>query len=462
MNAADRQHSPQISGRASSESLTPRTIVEALNRHIVGQDAAKRAVAIAIRNRWRRQQLPGTIRDEVLPKNIILIGTTGIGKTEIARRVAQLIEAPFVKVEASKYTEVGYHGRDVESMVRDLVEVAANQVRARELGRVSRKAEETSEERLLDLLVPPSDGMEEDEVARRSRTREAFRHKLRTGELDERTVELRIPDRATPGFDLFSPAGMENLSLDLPGFFKKLGRDSSKPRRLAVPEALIALRQEEAEKLLDDDKVQQEAVRVAQENGIIFIDEIDKIVSTSGAREPGVSREGVQRDLLPVVEGSAVPTRYGVVRTDHILFIAAGAFQGCRPSDLIPELQGRFPIRVELTTLERDDFLRILIEPENALPRQYGALLGVDGVAVEFTDEGLARIADLAFELNRSHENIGARRLATIFEKLLEEPLFRAPDALEAGGNRLRIDAAAVEGALREAIEERDDRSFIL
>jgi ATP-dependent HslUV protease ATP-binding subunit HslU len=445
--------------------LTPREIVEALDRHIVGQTAAKRAVAIAIRNRWRRQQLPGTIRDEVLPKNILLIGTTGIGKTEIARRVAQLIDAPFIKVEASKYTEVGYHGRDVESMARDLVEVSVKQVRARELQSVARRAEEAAEERVLDLLVPPADsgeGGESDDPGRRGRTREAFRHKLRAGELDSRSVEIRVADRAMPGFDLFSPAGMEHFSLDLPGLFKKLGRDASKPRRLPVREALAALRDEEAEKLLDEEKVHREGLRVAEESGIIFIDEIDKIISSARSREPGVSREGVQRDLLPVVEGTSVPTRYGVVRTDHVLFIGAGAFQGSRPSDLIPELQGRFPIRVELASLERADFLRILREPENALPRQYGALLGVDGVALDFTPEGLERIADLAWELNRSHENIGARRLATIFEKLLEEPLFRAPDSLGAGGKRLRIDAAAVDAALGDAIRARDDRSFIL
>jgi len=442
--------------------LTPREIVEALDRHIVGQTAAKRAVAIAIRNRWRRQQLPATIRDEVLPKNILLIGTTGIGKTEIARRVAQLIDAPFIKVEASKYTEVGYHGRDVESMARDLVEVAVKQVRARELRSVSRRAEEAAEERVLDLLVPPADAGETEDPGRRQRTRDAFRHKLRAGELDGRSVEVRVADRAMPGFDLFSPAGMEHFSLDLPGLFKKLGRDATKPRRLPVREALAALRDEEAEKLLDEEKVNREGVRVAEENGIIFIDEIDKIISTARSREAGVSREGVQRDLLPVVEGTSVPTRYGVVRTDHVLFIGAGAFQGSRPSDLIPELQGRFPIRVELASLERADFLRILREPENALPRQYGALLGVDGVALEFTPDGLERIADLAYELNRTHENIGARRLSTIFEKLLEEPLYRAPDSLAGGGGRLRIDAAAVDAALGEQIRARDDRSFIL
>ena len=443
--------------------LTPRMVVEALDRHIVGQTDAKRAVAVSIRNRWRRQQLPDTIRAEVMPKNIILIGSTGVGKTEIARRVAQLIEAPFVKVEASKYTEVGYHGRDVESMIRDLVEVSLNLVRSRELERVGRKAEEAAEERLLDQLVPPTDSIEEEDQKRRERTREAFRHKLRTGELDDRTVDLHIADRSGPGFDLFSPSGLEQFSMDLPGLFKKLGREPGKPKRYTIPEARIALRQEEAEKLLDDDKVNAEAVRVAEESGIIFIDEIDKVISTATSRrEAGVSREGVQRDLLPVVEGSAVTTRYGVVRTDHILFIAAGAFQGAQPSDLIPELQGRFPIRVTLDSLGRDDFLRILTEPQNALPRQYGALLGTDGVAIDFTEEGLGRIADIAYELNRSHENIGARRLYTIFERLLEEPLFHAPDDLKEIGSKIRIDGAAVDAALRELVESRDERSFIL
>ena len=443
--------------------LTPKKVVEALDRHIVGQADAKRAVAVAIRNRWRRQQLPESIRDEVMPKNIILIGSTGVGKTEIARRVAQLIDAPFVKVEASKYTEVGYHGRDVESMVRDLVEVSVNLVRARELARVAVKAEEAAEEKLLDLLVPPTDSVEEEERTRRERTRDAFRFKLRAGDLDDRTVEVTTHDRSMPGFDLFSPSGIEHFSLDLPGMFKKLGKDTSKPRRMTVPEAREALRQEEAEKLLDEDKVNTEAVKVAEESGLIFIDEIDKVISTaSNRREAGVSREGVQRDLLPVVEGSAVATRYGVVRTDHILFIAAGAFQGAQPSDLIPELQGRFPIRVTLDSLERDDFLRILTEPQNALPKQYGALLGTDGVALDFTDEGLGRIADIAFELNRTHENIGARRLYTIFERLLEDPLYHAPDDLSSIGKKVKIDAAAVDSALRELVESRDERSFIL
>ncbi len=444
-------------------SLTPRQVVEALDRYIVGQTDAKRAVAVSIRNRWRRQQLPEAIRKEVIPKNIILIGSTGVGKTEIARRVAQLIDAPFVKVEASKYTEVGYHGRDVESMVRDLVEVSLNLVRCRELELVSRKAEEAAEERLLDQLVPPTESVEDDDRQRRERTREAFRHKLRTGELDDRTVEMHIADRQGPGFDLFSPSGLEQFSMDLPGLFKKLGKDPGKPRRLTIPEARTAIRQEEAEKLLDDDKVNAEAVRLAEESGIIFIDEIDKVISTATSRrEAGVSREGVQRDLLPIVEGSAVTTRYGVVRTDHILFIAAGAFQGAQPSDLLPELQGRFPVRVTLNAIGRDDFLRILTEPENALPRQYSALLGTDGVAVEFTPEGLGRIADIAYELNRSHENIGARRLYTIFERLLELPLFHAPDDLKEIGNKLKIDGPAVDVALKELVESRDERSFIL
>ena len=443
--------------------LTPTEVVHALDRHIVGQADAKRAVAVAIRNRWRRQQLPEVMRREVMPKNIILIGTTGVGKTEIARRVSNLFEAPFIKVEASKYTEVGYHGRDVESMVRDLVEVSVNLVREKELVRVGKKAEEAAEERLLDELVPPTDSIEEDDQKRRERTREAFRHKLRSGELDERTVEVRVADKSMPGFDLFSPGGMEHFSLDLPGLFKKMGKEQAQPRRMTIPEARKALAEEEAEKLLDEDKVHQDAIRLAEDQGIIFIDEIDKVISTASTqREAGVSREGVQRDLLPVVEGCAVTTRYGVCRSDHILFIAAGAFQGSQPSDLIPELQGRFPIRVTLDSLERDDFLRILNEPENALPRQYGALLGTDGVALEFTKDGLGRIADLAFELNRTHENIGARRLYTIFERLLEAPLFHAPDDLKQIGNKVRIDAEAVEEALRELLETRYERNFIL
>ncbi len=442
--------------------LTPTEIVAALDRHIVGQSAAKRAVAIAIRNRWRRRQLGLPMRDEVMPKNIILIGSTGVGKTEIARRVSQLVQAPFLKVEASKYTEVGYHGRDVESMVRDLVDASVNLVKAEELKQVGERAEERAEEALLDVLVGAANGdASAEEREQRERTRGAFRRKLAAGELEGREVEIAVETRNVPFIDVISPGGVEQLGFDMQSLFNRLGPQQTARRRIPISEARRILRAQEAEKLVDRDRVQAEGVRRAEESGIIFLDEIDKIISPPGAHHgPEVSREGVQRDLLPIVEGSTVMTRYGMVRTDHVLFIGAGAFHNARPTDLIPELQGRFPIRVELASLERAEFSRILKEPEHALPRQYAALLETEGVKIEFQDDGLERIAELAWELNQRTQNIGARRLYALFEKLLEDPLFRAPDAVEE--RRVVVNRGYVDGCLGGLLDSAEQRSYIL
>lgn len=445
--------------------LTPVEIVAALDRHIVGQMEAKRAVAIAIRNRWRRQQLEESMRDEVMPKNIVLIGSTGVGKTEIARRVSQLVNAPFLKVEASKFTEVGYHGRDVESMIRDLVDGAVNLVKAEELEVVEEKAARAAEERLLDLLVGPATGAEDDEEKqRREKTRETFRKKLAAGELDEREVEISVDAKGTPSFlEVFSNSGIEQLGVDLQGLFDRGNSAQTQSRRVTIAEARPILRSQEAEKLVDQDKVQREGLRRAEESGIVFLDEIDKIVSKGGATQgPEVSREGVQRDLLPIVEGSTVMTRYGMMRTDHVLFIGAGAFHGSKPTDLIPELQGRFPIRVELSALGQEEFLRILCEPENALPKQYAALLGTEGVEVTFKEEGLRRIAEIAWELNQSTQNIGARRLYALFEKLLEGPLFEAPDLIPAQQKKIGIDAEFVDRQLADIVADKEQSSYIL
>ncbi|MGE3163618.1 MAG: ATP-dependent protease ATPase subunit HslU [Planctomycetota bacterium] len=445
--------------------LTPVEIVAALDRHIVGQMEAKRAVAIAIRNRWRRRQLGPEIRDEVLPKNIILIGSTGVGKTEIARRVSQLVSAPFIKVEASKYTEVGYHGRDVESLVRDLVDVAVALVRGEELAEVHARAQAAAEERILDLLVPPTVGSgSPEERDQRDRTRDTFRRKLAAGELDAREIEIAVDSKgANPLFDMFSGAGMEQLGLDLQGLMQRSGRSAPQPRRMTVAEARPLLAGQEAEKLIDQDKVNQKGLRLAEDSGIVFLDEIDKIVTKGGGTQgPEVSREGVQRDLLPIVEGSTVMTRYGAARTDHMLFIGAGAFHGSKPTDLIPELQGRFPIRVELSALGREDFLRILREPQNSLPRQYAALLGTEGVTVDFQPEGLARIAEIAWDLNQSTQDIGARRLYTLFERILERPLFEAPDLIPPGARSFSVDAAFVDSQLGGLLADRDQSSYIL
>ena len=441
--------------------LTPPQIVAELDRFIVGQRAAKRAVAIALRNRWRRQNVDPGLRDEITPKNIILIGPTGVGKTEIARRLAKLAQAPFVKVEASKFTEVGYVGRDVDSMVRDLVGVAVQLVKNEEFQKVQPRARELAEERLLDLLLPPpAIGIR---PAPGAESREKMRAMLHAGTLDDREIELDLPDRGqSPFVQVFSGAGLEEMGMNLGemlgGGGGLFGRKTKK-RRVRVPQALDLLHEEEAQKLVDMDKVTREAVQRAEQAGIIFIDEIDKISGREGSHGPDVSREGVQRDILPIVEGSSVTTKYGSVRTDHMLFIASGAFHVSKPSDLIPELQGRFPIRVELDSLRREDLVRILTEPQNALTRQYVALLATEGVELSFQPDAVDEIARIAHLINERAENIGARRLATVMERLLDDVSF---DAAERRERKLRVDAAFVRERLEPLIENQDLARYIL
>ena len=418
--------------------LTPRQIVTELDRYIIGQENAKKSVAIALRNRWRRQQVEPPLRDEIAPKNIIMIGPTGVGKTEIARRLAALAQSPFIKVEASKFTEIGYVGRDVESMIRDLVELAINMIRDEERERVVAAAETQAEERILDLLVPPLPtpvGFNPDDssppTAAGSSTREKFRAMLREGKLDDREVEVEMElAAASPAVEILSATGMEGMENSLKDMFGKIFPSKRQQKRLKVREALDALRKQEAEKLIDMEKVKKLAIQRTEQTGIVFLDEIDKIASRQGGggHGPEVSREGVQRDLLPIVEGATVPTKYGMVKTDHILFIASGAFHMSKPSDLVPELQGRFPIRVELDPLGQEEFYRILTEPQNALTRQYTALLATEGIDLDFEEEALREMAAIAATVNRKTENIGARRLHTIMERLLEELSFEAPD----------------------------------
>ncbi len=442
-----------------SANLTPRQLVGELDRYIVGQGKAKRSVAIALRNRWRRQQVPEELRDEISPKNIIMIGPTGVGKTEIARRLAKLAKAPFIKIEASKFTEVGYVGRDVESMIRDLTEVAIKLVQEEERERVQARAEELAEERLLELLLPgrkPS--YEESETS--SGTREKLRRLLREGHLDEREVEVESTETSMPMLDMFAGAGMEEMGNNLRDTFSQFLPQKTKRRRIPVKEARRVLVAQEADKLVDQDKVVGEALTRVQQSGIIFLDEIDKVAGRQGAAQgPDVSREGVQRDLLPIVEGSTVNTKHGMVKTDHILFIAAGAFHVAQVSDLIPELQGRFPIRVELESLTEEDFVRILSEPENSLTRQYAELLATEGVKVDFTEDGIRAIARMAFSVNERQENIGARRLHTVMERLLEEVSFNAPDM---NGVTVTVDQGYVESALRDVIEDPKLENYIL
>ncbi|MBE9535842.1 MAG: ATP-dependent protease ATPase subunit HslU [Proteobacteria bacterium] len=443
--------------------LTPREVVSELDRYVIGQGEAKRSVAIALRNRWRRQQLPEDIRDDIAPKNIIMIGPTGVGKTEIARRLAKLTNAPFIKVEASKFTEVGYVGRDVESMIRDLTELAINIVRAEESEKVEVKAREAAEEKLLDILLPfsPSGSSEELEKAREehANTRQKFRKMLREGKLDERSVELEVTEKTSPMIEVLTPGGMEEMDINIKDIFSNLVPNKSEKRKLPVPEAFSILTREEAQRLVDKDKVTKNALERVEQSGIIFLDEIDKVAGREGGKGPDVSREGVQRDLLPIVEGSTVNTKYGMVKTDHILFIAAGAFHISKPSDLIPELQGRFPIRVELNALSREDLLSILTKPKNALIKQYTALLETEGVEITFKKAAISRIAEMAEEVNERMENIGARRLHTIMEKLLDEISFDAP---EMKNGKIVIDTKYVDKKLEGVVKDVDLSRYIL
>jgi ATP-dependent HslUV protease ATP-binding subunit HslU len=450
-----------------NEALTPAQIVAELDRYIVGQEKAKRAVAVALRNRWRRQNLPAELRDEVAPKNIIMIGPTGVGKTEIARRLARLAQAPFLKVEASKYTEVGYVGRDVESMIRDLTELAVNMVKAEMAAAIQPKAEQQAEDRLLDILLPPrarepytSSTLEQiDPDAARDGTKEKLRAQLRAGKLDERVVELETQQQTMPIVEIFSGQGMEEMGINLKDMLSNMLPAKTRRRRLRVAEARRLLAQEEAQKLIDSEEAVSQAIRRVENTGIVFLDELDKVAGRERGHGPDVSREGVQRDLLPIVEGSTVTTKYGMVRTDHILFIAAGAFHVAKPSDLIPELQGRFPIRVELEPLTRADFVRILTEPENALIRQYVELLKSERVALNFTSDAVDAIAETAMAVNGRTENIGARRLYTIMEKLLEDISFNAPDM---PGKEVAIDAGYVQARLAEIMKDEDLSRYIL
>jgi ATP-dependent HslUV protease ATP-binding subunit HslU len=448
-------------------SLTPKQIVEELDKFIVGQTKAKRAVGIALRNRWRRQQLPDSLRDEVGPKNILMIGPTGVGKTEIARRLAKLSKSPFIKVEASKYTEVGYVGRDVESMIRDLVELSKNMVKEEMEARVRVQAREQAIEKLLDLLLPPPPGMQPDSnldtngKLHYQQTREKFVRMLKEGKLDEREVEIQVREKTPSIIDLSPGAGMEEMGNNIKDMLGSLMPKKTKSKKLKVPDAFKVLCQEEAEKLLDQDQIMEETLKRVEQNGIIFIDEVDKIIGrqAGGTSGPDVSREGVQRDLLPIVEGSSVNTKYGIVKTDHILFIAAGAFHAAKPSDLIPEFQGRFPIRVELDSLTKDDFVRILTEPDNALVKQYTALLKTEQVNLTFLDDAINEIAEMSALVNQRMENIGARRLQTIMEKFLEDISFDAPDLEDTD---ITIDAKYIRDKLKDIIQDEDLSRYIL
>jgi ATP-dependent HslUV protease ATP-binding subunit HslU len=456
--------SGEVKDQPRLDEMTPRQIVAELDKYVVGQHAAKRAVAIALRNRIRRQKLPAELAQDVIPKNIIMIGSTGIGKTEIARRLARLSNSPFLKVEASKFTEVGYVGRDVESMIRDLVEIGVDLVREEKIAEIAEKAEQNAEERMLDLLLPRTKQIEEPEndssYEQFERTREKLRQQLREGRLNARIVELEVQERANPGhFEIYTPQGIEEMDINLRDMFPNMFGARPKSRKMSVDEAMEYLVQEEEQKLIDMDQVARLSIERVESTGIIFLDEIDKIAGREGGQGPDVSREGVQRDILPIVEGTTVNTRYGMVKTDHILFIAAGAFHVSKPSDLIPELQGRFPIRVELKPLTIDDFKRILTEPKNSLVRQYTALLGTEGIEIKFDDEAIDSIARFAFSVNEQTEDIGARRLHTIMETLLDEYSFEGPDLEDKNVN---VDAAYVYKQLAEIVKNEDLSRYIL
>jgi ATP-dependent HslUV protease ATP-binding subunit HslU len=443
--------------------MTPREIVQELDKHIVGQNEAKRAVAIALRNRWRRVQIDEPLRSEITPKNILMIGPTGVGKTEIARRLARLAKAPFIKIEATKFTEVGYVGREVDSIIRDLMDVAVKMIREDAMAKFRPRAEDAAEERVLDALLPPAPHSvgftgSPDATKDNSDTRQKFRKMLREGKLDEKEIEIEI--RVIPmGVEIMAPPGMEEMTSQLQGMFQNLGSGRKKTRKLKVKEALRHLTDEEAAKLVDEEELKLQALEAVEQHGIVFLDEIDKIARSSGTQGADVSREGVQRDLLPIVEGCTVNTKYGMVRTDHILFIASGAFHVSKPSDLIPEMQGRFPIRVELKSLTTDDFVRILTEPDASLTAQYDALLATEEVRLEFTESGVRRIAEVAFQVNENTENIGARRLHTVMERLLETVSFEASDK---SGTHVQINAGYVNDHLAELAKDEDLSRYIL
>ena len=441
-------------------SMTPREIVHELNRHIIGQDDAKRAVAIALRNRWRRMQLPAELRQEVTPKNILMIGPTGVGKTEIARRLAKLANAPFLKVEATKFTEVGYVGRDVESIIRDLADAAVKMLREQEMTKVRHRAEDAAEERILDALLPPARQGFGDEPVRSedSNTRQLFRKRLREGQLNDKEIDIEVAE-APMGVEIMTPPGMEEMTNQLQSLFAGLGKGKKKSRKLKVADALKLVRDEEAARLVNEEELKARALEAVEQHGIVFIDEIDKVAKRANTGGADVSREGVQRDLLPLIEGCTVNTKLGMVKTDHILFIASGAFHLARPSDLIPELQGRFPIRVELESLTAEDFVRILSDTDASLTKQYTALLATEDVQLEFTDEGVRRLAELAYDVNETTENIGARRLYTVMEKLLDELSF---DATASNNKTVKIDAAYVNAQLAEAASSQDLARYVL
>lgn len=438
-------------------SMTPREIVQELDKHIIGQDAAKRSVAIALRNRWRRMQVEESLRNEITPKNILMIGPTGVGKTEIARRLAKLARAPFIKVEATKFTEVGYVGREVDSIIKDLADTGMKMVREIEMERVSFRAEEAAEDRILDILLPPPSDWDQDD-SNFSNTRQKFRKKLREGSLDEKEIEVEVSD-SPMGVEIMAPPGMEEMTNQLQGLFQNFGGGKTKRRKMPIKEARKVLAEEEAAKMINEDDLKQAALEAIEQHGIVFIDEIDKVCKRSDAVGGDVSREGVQRDLLPLVEGCTVSTKYGMIKTDHILFVASGAFHVAKPSDLIPELQGRFPIRVELDALGVEEFVRILTEPNASLTAQYTALLATEDLNVTFTENGIRCISQMAYDVNESHENIGARRLHTIMERLLENVSYDASDRAD---RSLTIDAAYVESQLDDLVKDEDLSQYIL